>query len=71
MNKAILLQYLNFKFCLVIIKPELLCSAGLAMEKGITQDRKETYLKQLSDYLIQDLMEVFHKVDFNLLYWRS
>ncbi|KAH6766520.1 ARM repeat superfamily protein [Perilla frutescens var. hirtella] len=41
--------------------PELLRSAKLAVEKGIAQGRYETYVKQLSDYIIPALVEALHK----------
>ncbi|PHT94025.1 hypothetical protein T459_01907 [Capsicum annuum] len=41
--------------------PELLRSAKLAVEKGIAQGRNETYVKQLSDYIIPALVEALHK----------
>lgn len=41
--------------------PELLRSAKLAVEKGITQGRNESYVKQLSDYIIPALVEALHK----------
>lgn len=41
--------------------PELLRSAKLAIEKGIAQGRNETYLKQLSDFIIPALVEALHK----------
>lgn len=42
--------------------PELLRSAKLAVEKGIAQGRNESYVKQLSDYIIPALVEALHKV---------
>ncbi|KAL0436747.1 UNVERIFIED_CONTAM: Importin-5 [Sesamum radiatum] len=42
--------------------PELLRSAKLAVEKGLAQGRNETYVKQLSDYIIPALVEALHKV---------
>lgn len=42
--------------------PELLRSAKLALEKGLAQGRNESYLKQLSDYIIPALVEALHKV---------
>lgn len=45
--------------------PELLRSAKLAVEKGIAQGRNETYVKQLSDYIIPALVEALHKVDLS------
>lgn len=42
--------------------PELLRSAKLAIEKGQAQGRDESYLKQLSDYIIPALVEALHKV---------
>ncbi|XP_050233599.1 uncharacterized protein LOC126682090 [Mercurialis annua] len=41
--------------------PELLRSAKLAIEKGQSQGRNESYLKQLSDYIIPALVEALHK----------
>ncbi|KAL0390381.1 UNVERIFIED_CONTAM: Importin-5 [Sesamum calycinum] len=41
--------------------PELLRSAKLAVEKGLAQGRNETYVKQLSDYIIPALVEALHK----------
>nr|XP_009757753.1 PREDICTED: importin-5-like [Nicotiana sylvestris] len=41
--------------------PELLRSAKLAVEKGIAQGRNESYVKQLSDYIIPALIEALHK----------
>lgn len=42
--------------------PELLSSAKSAVEKGQSQGRNETYIKQLSDYIIPNLVEALHKV---------
>lgn len=42
--------------------PDLLRSAKLAVEKGIAQGRNETYVKQLSDYIVPALVEALHKV---------
>lgn len=42
--------------------PELLRSAKLAVEKGQSQGRNESYIKQLSDYIIPPLVEALHKV---------
>lgn len=42
--------------------PELLRSAKLAIEKGQAQGRNETYIKQLSDYIVPALVEALHKV---------
>ena len=42
--------------------PELLRSAKLAVEKGQAQGRDESYVKQLSDYIIPALVEALHKV---------
>ena len=42
--------------------PELLRSAKLAIEKGVAQGRNETYIKQLSDYIVPALVEALHKV---------
>nr|DAD30144.1 TPA_asm: hypothetical protein HUJ06_031612 [Nelumbo nucifera] len=41
--------------------PELLRSAKLAIEKGQAQGRNESYIKQLSDYIIPALVEALHK----------
>ncbi|KAE8665105.1 ethylene-responsive transcription factor RAP2-11-like [Hibiscus syriacus] len=41
--------------------PELLRSAKLAVEKGMAQGRNETYVKQLSDYIVPALVEALHK----------
>ncbi|KAF5725527.1 importin-5-like [Tripterygium wilfordii] len=41
--------------------PELLKSAKLAVEKGLSQGRDESYIKQLSDYIIPALVEALHK----------
>ncbi|KAF2286233.1 hypothetical protein GH714_012141 [Hevea brasiliensis] len=41
--------------------PELLRSAKLAVEKGVSQGRNESYVKQLSDYIIPALVEALHK----------
>ena len=43
--------------------PELLTSAKSAVEKGQAQGRDETYVKQLSDYIIPNLVEALHKVN--------
>jgi hypothetical protein len=42
--------------------PELLRSAKLAVEKGQAQGRDESYVKQLSDFIIPALVEALHKV---------
>ncbi|RZC82848.1 hypothetical protein C5167_045640, partial [Papaver somniferum] len=41
--------------------PELLRSAKLAIEKGQAQGLNESYVKQLSDYIIPALVEALHK----------
>ncbi|XP_076948140.1 uncharacterized protein LOC143620324 [Bidens hawaiensis] len=41
--------------------PELLRSAKLAIEKGLAQGRNESYIKQLSDYIVTSLVEALHK----------
>ncbi|WCJ43619.1 ARM repeat superfamily protein [Euphorbia peplus] len=41
--------------------PELLLSAKLAIEKDRSQGRNESYLKQLSDYIVPALVEALHK----------
>lgn len=43
--------------------PELLASAKSAVEKGKSQGRDESYIKQLSDYIIPNLVEALHKVN--------
>lgn len=48
--------------------PELLRSAKLAVEKGLAQGRNESYVKQLSDYIIPALVEALHKVILSLLF---
>ena len=45
--------------------PELLRSAKLAVEKGQAQGRDQTYVKQLSDYIVPALVEALHKVGFD------
>nr|XP_029123663.1 importin-5 isoform X2 [Elaeis guineensis] len=45
----------------VAAMPELLRSAKLAVEKGLAQGRDESYVKQLSDYIIPSLIEALHK----------
>lgn len=42
--------------------PELLHSAKLAVEKGQSNGCNESYIKQLSDYIIPALVEALHKV---------
>lgn len=42
--------------------PELLRSAKLAVEKGQSLGRNESYVKQLSDYIVPALVEALHKV---------
>lgn len=44
--------------------PELVRSAKLAVEKGQSQGRNGTYIKQLTDYIIPALVEALHKVIF-------
>lgn len=46
----------------VTAMPELLLSAKLAVEKGLAQGRNESYVKQLSDYIVPALVEALHKV---------
>ncbi|KAI3799461.1 hypothetical protein L1987_34759 [Smallanthus sonchifolius] len=41
--------------------PELLRSAKLAVEKGQAQGQNESYVKQLSDYIIPSLVDALHK----------
>ncbi|KAL5563592.1 hypothetical protein UlMin_033339 [Ulmus minor] len=41
--------------------PELLRSAKLAVEKGQAQGRNDTYVKQLSDYIVPALVDALHK----------
>ncbi|KNA22702.1 hypothetical protein SOVF_032190 [Spinacia oleracea] len=45
----------------VSIMPELLLSAKLAVEKGLAQGRDESYVKQLSDFIVPALVEALHK----------
>lgn len=42
--------------------PELLRSAKLAVEKGLTPGHDDSCVKQLSDYIIPALVEALHKV---------
>ena len=56
------LEACNFDILLVLAMPELLRSAKLGIEKGQAQSRNETYIKQLSDYIIPALVEALHKV---------
>ena len=49
--------------------PELLSSAKSAVEKGQSQGRDKTYVKQLSDYIIPNLVEALHKVKVLPIYW--
>ncbi|KAK9671724.1 hypothetical protein RND81_12G050400 [Saponaria officinalis] len=64
---GILVPLLKFYFheevrkAAVSAMPELLCSAKLAIEKGLGQGRNEAYLKQLSDYIIPPLVEALNK----------
>ncbi|XP_010923358.1 uncharacterized protein [Elaeis guineensis] len=45
----------------VAAMPELLRAAKLAVEKGLAPGRDESYVKQLSDYIIPSLIEALHK----------
>lgn len=47
---------------LYVAMPELLRSAKLAVEKGQSHGRNESYIKQLSDYIVPALVEALHKV---------
>ena len=47
---------------MVAAMPDLLRSAKMAVEKGLAQGRNESYVKQLSDYIIPALVEALHKV---------
>lgn len=49
-------------FILFIAMPELLGSAKLAVEKDQSQGHNESYIKQLSDYIVPALVEALHKV---------
>lgn len=49
--------------------PELLSSAKSAVEKGQSQGRDKTYVKQLSDYIIPNLVEALHKVKVLPIYY--
>lgn len=51
-----------YNFWTYAAMPELLRSAKLAVEKGQAQGRDESYVKQLSDYIIPALVEALHKV---------
>ena len=51
---------LQLRVCLAV--PELLRSAKLAVEKGQSQGRNESYIKQLTDYIVPALVEALHKV---------
>ena len=54
---------------LFIAMPELLSSAKSAVVKGQSQGRDETYVKQLSDYIIPNLVEALHKVKVLPIYY--
>ncbi|GAB2211296.1 hypothetical protein Droror1_Dr00016589 [Drosera rotundifolia] len=64
---TILVPLLKFYFheevrkAAVSAMPELLRSAKLAIEKGLAQGRNESYLKQLTDYIVPALVEALHK----------
>lgn len=60
-----ILRLLWMAMSLFSAMPDLLRSAKLAVEKGLAQGRNETYVKQLSDYIIPALVEAVHKVFFN------
>lgn len=53
-----------FCLCMFLAMPELLRSAKLAVEKGQSQGCNESYVKQLTDYIIPALLEALHKVIF-------
>ena len=64
-------KYLSCTFCVFLLTffcnnyaamPELLRSAKLAVEKGQAPGRDESYVKQLSDFIIPALVEALHKV---------
>ena len=62
-------SYHNFLYLILVFfplfflaMPELMRSAKLAVEKGLAQGRNETYIKQLSDYIVPALVEALHKV---------
>lgn len=57
-------QYFHHQF---LAMPELLRSAKLAVEKGIAQGRNETYVKQLSDFIVPALVEALHKVSVSII----
>lgn len=42
--------------------PELLRAGKLAVDKGQAQGRDESYIKQLSEYIISSLVEALNKV---------
>ena len=48
--------------------PELLGSAKLAVEKDQSQGHNESYVKQLSDYIVPALVEALHKVVYLFVY---
>jgi len=54
--------YIEKHLSFLTAMPELLHSAKLAVEKGLAQGRNESYVKQLSDYIIPALVEALHKV---------
>lgn len=58
----IFLNCLDAIFVLYVAMPELLRSAKLAVEKGQSQGRNESYIKQLLDYVIPALVEALRKV---------
>lgn len=58
----IFLNRLDAIFVLYVAMPELLRSAKLAVEKGQSQGRNESYIKQLLDYVIPALVEALRKV---------
>ena len=62
-------DFLNVE-CLFLFPamPELLRSAKLAVEKGLAQGRNESYIKQLSDYIVPALVEALHKVIVGVIF---
>ncbi|RWW57492.1 hypothetical protein BHE74_00035710 [Ensete ventricosum] len=60
------ITYNSFLFLPSLAMPDLLRSAKLAVEKGVAQGRDESYVKQLSDYIIPALLEALLKVSLNV-----
>ncbi|KAJ6763079.1 IMPORTIN BETA [Salix purpurea] len=58
---SIVSDFWQYLFLFVIAMPELLGSAKLAVEKDQSQGHNESYIKQLSDYIVPALVEALHK----------